>query len=80
MTVYVLFRETNSGKFDDSDGYIEAVYATEADAKEAMTEAIRAAIAEGVIVWYDPDDPAGEDQAQPSNWEADWRIEPHEVK
>lgn len=31
LTVYVLFHETNSGKGDESDGYVEAVYATNSD-------------------------------------------------
>lgn len=27
-TVYVLFHETNTGKFDESDGYVSGIYAT----------------------------------------------------
>jgi hypothetical protein len=40
-TVYVLFHETNTGHSEESDGYVEAVYATEAAADAARLAAIR---------------------------------------
>lgn len=76
MLVYVLFHETNSGKFDESDGYVSGVYATEAAANEARLLSLRAAIAEGKSVWTNPDDEEAEGDP---NWEDDWRVEAHEV-
>ncbi len=74
--VYALFHETNSGKFDESDGYIEALYATEAAAEAAKLAAIREAIDEGKDVWWNPDEP---DAEGPSYWSDDWRVEAHQV-
>lgn len=78
--VYVLFRETNTGHFDESDGYIDAVYATAAAAEAARLAAIRGARDRGVRVWFDPDDPAGAEQDSPADWEADWRVEAWKVQ
>jgi hypothetical protein len=76
MTVYVLFHETNTGDSDDSDGYVEAVYMTEAAAEAARVAALREAIAEGRDVWTNPDDP---DKDGPTYWSDDWRVEAHQV-
>lgn len=76
MIVYILFHETNTGHSEESDGYIEAVYATREGADEAKLAALRAAIADGQDVYYDPD--AEEDF--PETWEHDWRVEVHEVR
>lgn len=77
MTIWVLFHETNSGHCEESDGYIEAVYATEELAEAARLAAIRAAIAEGHSVWFNPDDPDEEGEA---DWEHDWHVEAHVVR
>jgi hypothetical protein len=76
VLIYVLFHETNSGKFDESDGYVEAVYVDEATAERARLATIRAARDKGLSIWWDPDRP---DEDGPSNWEHDWRIEVHQV-
>jgi len=78
LTVYVLFHETNTGSSDDSDGYVEAVYATEAAAEAARLAAIRKAIAEGRAVWFNPDAPEAERQG-PDDWDDDWKVEPFDV-
>lgn len=74
--VYVLFHETNSGHSDDSDGYVEAVYATKALADAACHAAICTARDEGKAIWLDPDDP--DDEGDPA-WTDDWRVEEHQV-
>ena len=79
MIVWVLFHETNSGPSDESDGYIEAVYRTEALAEAAKLDAVRAAVAEGEDVYWNPDAPEGE-QEGPTDWTDDWRVEAHEVR
>lgn len=76
MIVYILFHETNTGHSDESDGYVEAVYATEALAEAARAEILRGLIADGEAVWSDPDDP---DFEGPSEWEHDFRIVACEV-
>lgn len=75
MKVYILFHETNTGKFDESDGYVEAVYATEEAANAARLATIREAIAKGLDIYYDPDT----DTDYPDTWEHDWRVEAHTV-
>lgn len=75
MTVYVLFHETNSGHSEESDGYVEAVYATEADAEAARMVAIRAAIEAGYACYFNPDTEEEHEQ-----WEHDWHVEPHTVR
>lgn len=77
MIVYVLFHETNSGHSDESDGYVEAVYETEALADAARLRAIRDAVQEDKAVWYDPDDPDAEENTE---WTDDWHVEAHEVQ
>jgi hypothetical protein len=71
MTVYVLFHETNTGRSETSDGYVEAVYATEEAANAARLAAIRKARDEGRAIWMDPDNP--------EDWTDDWSVEAHEV-
>ena len=75
MTVYVLFHETNSGHAEESDGYIEAVFANAADAEAARLAAIRTAIADGLDVYFNPD--TGEES---DSWEHDWHVETHQVR
>lgn len=75
MIVYILFHETNTGHSEESDGYVEAVYATEEAAEEARLAAIRTAIAEGEAVYFNPDTR----EEFPESWEHDWRVEPHAV-
>lgn len=78
MIVYVLFHETNSGHSEESDGYVEAVYATEELAEAARLAAIRKAVADGLSVWIDPD--AYEDGEDGNvDWEHDWTVQPHQV-
>lgn len=73
--VYVLFHETNTGDaIEESDGHIEAVYATEAAADHARLEAIRKAIAEGKAVYWNPDT-----EEETIEWTDDWRVERHQV-
>lgn len=72
-TVFVLFHETNSGHAEDSDGYVEAVYATEALAQAARLRAIRTLVANGEDVYWNPDAPEGE-QEGPSDWTDDFRV------
>lgn len=74
MMVYVLFHETNTGHGDESDGYVEEVYATEAEAEAAKLTAIRAAIKEGKAVWWNPDT-----EEEDADWDHDWHVEAHEV-
>lgn len=77
MVVWVLFRETNTGSAsEESDGFIEAIYATEQQANAARLTAAREARDAGHAVWFDPDQP---DRDGPANWSHDWRVEPHEV-
>ena len=76
MTVWVLFHETNTGRSESSDGYVEAVYATEAAANAARLAAIRKARDEGKAIWMDPDDP---DDAGSDDWTDDWSVEAHKV-
>ena len=76
MIVYVLFHETNSGHSDSSDGYVEAIYATEEAAEAARLAEIRKARDEGQAIWCDPDD---EDDAGDIFWEHDWVVYAHEV-
>lgn len=79
MIVYVLFHERNSGQADDSDGYVESVHATEAGAEAAKLAAIRALVAEGEDVYWNPDAPEGE-QEGPADWSDDFRVIPFEVQ
>lgn len=76
MTVYVLFHETNSGRFDESDGYVSGVYATEEAAEAARVASLRAAIEACESVWTNPDDDEAEGDP---GWQHDWRVEAHEV-
>lgn len=78
-TVYVLFHETNSGHSDESDGYVEAVYATEELAEAAKLEAIRALVEDGADVYWNPDAPEGEREG-PSDWTDDFRVIPFMVR
>lgn len=74
MLVYVLFHETNTGHSEESDGYVEGIFATERAAEQAMLDAIRKAIAAGERVYYDPDT-----ERDFPEWDHDWRVEAHEV-
>jgi hypothetical protein len=76
MTVYVLFHETNTGRSDPSDGYVEEVYAMEEAANAARLAAIRKARDEGRAIWMDPDDA---DDAGNDDWTEDRSVEAHEV-
>jgi hypothetical protein len=76
MTVWILFHETNTGRSDPSDGYVEAVYAAKETANAARLAAIRKARDEGKAIWMDPDDP---DEAGSDDWTNDWSVEAHEV-
>jgi len=75
MIVYILFHETNCGHSDESDGYVEAVYATQEAAEEARLAAIREARDRGDAIYYDPDT----DEEFAESWEHDWRVEAHQV-
>lgn len=75
--VYILFHETNTGRGDESDGYVEMVYATKEAADAACLAAIRKARDAGEEIWHDPDD---EDDDGNTDWEHDWHVEEHEVK
>lgn len=55
MIVYVLFHETNSGHSEESDGYVEAVYATEEAAETAKLAALRKLVEDGEDVYWNPD-------------------------
>lgn len=74
--VYVLFHETNSGHAEESDGYVEAVYATEALAESARLHYIRAARDRGEAIYVDPDVPDDEGRI---DWEHDWTVIPTHV-
>ncbi len=76
MTVYVLFHETNTGSADDSDGYVEAVYATRELAEAARLDAIKERIAAGDLVWWNPEFP---DDDGPDNWEHDFSVQAYDV-
>jgi hypothetical protein len=71
--VWVLFHETNTGHSEVSDGYVEAVYATEALAEAAKLTAIRTLVAEGEDVYWNPDAPEGE-QEGPDDWTDDFTV------
>lgn len=71
MIVYILFHETNSGRSDESDGYVEAVYSNEAAAEAAKLAHIRALVAEGEAVYWDPDS----NTEDSDEWEHDFHIE-----
>jgi hypothetical protein len=74
MKVYILFHETNTGDFDESDGYVEAVYSTKEAAEAAQLAAVRNAILEGRAVYWNPDT-----QEECEHWDDDWRVEEHDV-
>lgn len=76
MIVYTLFHETNTGHSDESDGYVEAIFATEAEAEAARLVVIRLAMANGQNVYFDPETEID----YPDTWEHDWRVEAHELK
>jgi hypothetical protein len=75
MIIYILFHETNTGHSQDSDGYVEAVYATEEHAERVKRAAIRAAVSSGEAVYWDPET----EIERAGDWEHDWRVEAHEV-
>jgi hypothetical protein len=74
LIVYVVFHETNTGHGEESDGYVEGVYASESIAEAVRLRAIRAARDAGLAVWWDPDNP---DARENDEWDHDWRVEPH---
>jgi hypothetical protein len=74
--VYILFHETNTGHSDDSDGYVEAVYATEEAAEAAKLAAIRRLVAEGEDVYWNPDT----EEEGPADWTDDFRVIPFTVQ
>ncbi len=76
MVVFVLFHETNTGSSDESDGYVEGVFLTEALAEAAMRAMIRRAIANGEDVYWNPDT----DEDFPETWAHDWHVEAHTVR
>ena len=73
--VWVLFHETNTGHSDDSDGYVEAIYTTEAAAEAAKLAAIRRLVADGQDVYFNPDT----DTEGPADWTDDFRVIPMRV-
>lgn len=74
-TVYVLFHETNTGRaIEESDGYVQAIFSTAADAETARLTHIRRARDAGQAVYWDPDT-----DAECIEWEHDWRVEVHQV-
>lgn len=79
MIVWVLFHETNSGHSEDSDGYVEAIYATEELAEAAKLAAIRQLVADGEDVFWNPDAPEGE-QEGPADWTDDFLVIPMDVR
>lgn len=76
--VYVLFHETNSGHSEESDGYVEAVYATEEAAEAAKLAAIRKLVADGEDVYWNPDAPEGEQENV--DWTDDFTVLAFEVR
>lgn len=76
MIVYVLFHWTNTGHSEPSDGYVEAIYATEAAAEAAKLAALRKARDDGEDIWQDPDNPNDEGNV---HWAHDWHVEAHDV-
>ena len=76
LECWVLFHETNTGHSDDSDGYVEAVYATEEAAEAAKLAAIRKAVEEGQDVYWNPDT----EEEGPADWTDDWRVIPMRVQ
>lgn len=75
MTVYVLFHETNTGRGDESDGYVEGVYATKEAAEAEQVRLQREAWADG-RGWCNPDDEDDENV----EWSDDWHVESHDVQ
>jgi hypothetical protein len=74
MNVYILFHETNTGRGDDLDGYVEAVYLTKETADAAQLREVRTAIATGYAVYWNPDT-----EEETVDWDHDWRVEEHTV-
>jgi hypothetical protein len=74
MIVYVLFHETNSGHSEESDGYVEAIYATQELADAAKLDAIRTARDLGMAIYWDPDT-----EEENEHWDHDWSVQPCEV-
>lgn len=74
--VYVLFHETNTGQSEESDGYVEAVYATKEAAEAAKLAAIRRLVAEGEDVYWNPDT----EEEGPADWTDDFKVIPFEVR
>lgn len=74
--VYVLFHETNSGHSEVSDGYVEAVYATEELAEAAKLAAIRQLVADGQDVYWNPDT----EEEGPDDWTDDFQVQAFQVR
>ena len=77
LVVYVVFHETNTGTADESDGWVESVWATEALADAEALRLTREARDAGLAIWADPDDPRM--RAGNPAWEHDWRVDAHAV-
>ncbi len=75
MLVWILFHETNTGHSDDSDGYVESVHASEELAEAAKLAALRALIADGQDVYWNPDT-----EEECIDWTDDFRVVPFEVQ
>jgi hypothetical protein len=74
--VYVVFHETNTGRGDESDGYIETAFTTEPAAQAAADAFMRRAAADGIPTWTNPDDPEAEGNEY---WEAEYIVIPLQV-
>lgn len=73
--VFVLFRETNTGRAsEESDGYVESIFWTEAEANAAKLDAIREARDKGEAIYHDPDTGKTND-----DWTVDYRVEAHQI-
>lgn len=77
MIVYVLFHETNSGRYETSDGFVEGVYAMEEDAERERVALLRKLRDDGEQIYLDPD--LGDDQKENDAWEHDVRVECHQL-
>lgn len=73
--VYVLFHETNTGHSEESDGYVEAVYATEEAAEAAKLAAIRKLVEDGEDVYWNPDT-----EEENVHWTDDFTVLAFEVR
>jgi hypothetical protein len=73
--VWILFAETNCGRYEESDGYVHSVYEDQQDAEAARKEARQAAREDGETLYCDDDG-----GAEHLEWTLDYHVESHEVR